>query len=166
MNDTMTRYLAALPDPAARRALRFVLQPLVDRLSSQPLTNAGLVISGAGLTVAKTGATPFYAAAAGILVTLAAGTVLPPLTGINTLAGGFNVALFFVDSGGVVTVLGGTPATTLAGIGWPQLSVGKALIGFLVISGAGAFTGGTTPLDTATTAYISLSGDFDPTVLV
>jgi len=36
----------------------------------------------------------------------------------------------------------------------------------LVITNAGAFTGGTTALDTATTVYISPTGPFDPTVLL
>ena len=166
MLDTMTRYLVGIPDQNERIALRRILTAAIDRLSSQPLTTAGLVISGAGLTVAKIGVAAFYATAMGSLVTIAGGTVLPALTGIATLAGGFNVACFFVDSGGVVTVLGGNQALTLAAVGWPQFPVGKALVGFLIISGAGAFTGGTTALDAATTVYVSPSGGFDPTALV
>jgi hypothetical protein len=164
MLDTIGRYLQGLSNVSDAQPLRQILSPIGDRYSSQPLNSAGLVINGAGLLVAKTGATDFYAVAGGVLVKITAGTALPALTGINTAAGGFNVACFFVDAGGVVTAAGGTPALTLAGVGWPQFPVGKALIGFLIITGAGAFIGGTTALDTATTVYISPVGAFDPTV--
>jgi hypothetical protein len=166
MLDTVTRFMAGLANPKDGYFLQRILNALADRYSSQPLTSAGLVISGAGLLVAKTGAADFYATAGGVLVKVAAGTVLPALTGINAPAGGFNVACFFVDSAGVVTVAGGNPAATLGGVGWPQFPVKKALIGVLVITNAGAFTGGTTALDTATTVYISPLGSFDPTVLL
>lgn len=166
MLDTVTRYLEGVTETKWRWALRRIVSPVADRLSSQPLTAAGLVINGGGALYPKIGATPFFAVATGVLVTLAAGTALPPPTGINTAAGGFNVACYFVNSAGTVSVLGGTPAPTVGGVKWPQFPTGSALIGFLVIGGPGAFLGGTTPLDTATTVYVSPMGAFDPTVLV
>jgi hypothetical protein len=166
MRDTMTRYMAGIPDQPSRHGLRAILKALVDRYSSQPLTSAGLVINGAGATFAKIGAADFYAAAAGVLVKIAAGTALPALTGITIAAGAFNVACFFVNSAGVITVGAGAQAATLGGVTFPQIPDGNALIGILIITNAGAFTGGTTALDAATTVYISPTGPFDATVLV
>jgi hypothetical protein len=167
MLDTMTRFLAGITDASSRIALRRVLKPMVDRYSSQSLTTAGLVISSAGATVAKIGAADFYAVATGVLVKVAAGTALPALTGIVITAANFNVVLFFVDSAGVVTVAAGTQAAAIGGIVFPQFPDGKALIGFLLITNASTFTGGTTALDAATTVYFSpVMGALDPTVLV
>jgi hypothetical protein len=166
MFDTMTRYLTMLGNGLEQRAVRAVVRPLVDRYSTQPLTSAGLVINAGGALVAKIGAADFYACVQGVLVKIAAGTALPALTGVNAAAGGFNVACFFVDSGGTVTVAGGTGGATLGAVVFPEPPAGKALIGFLIITYASAFTGGTTALDTATTVYVSPLGPFDPTVLV
>lgn len=166
MLDTMTRNLTAVTDLRFRTPLRRILRPLCDRYSSQPLTSAGLVINAGGAAFAKIGAADFYAVANGSLVKLAAGTALPALTGINIGAGAFGVACFFVDSAGVVTVAGGTPGATLGAVVFPEPPNGKALVGFLIITNATAFTGGTTALDAATTVFISPTGAFDATVLV
>ena len=166
MNDTMTRYLSALSDVNERQAVRNVILPLADRYSSQPLTSAGLALKTGGSTLAKTGSADFYATARGVLVKIAASTDMPALTGINLTAAYFTVACFFVDSAGTVTVSGGTQGATLGAVVFPQFPQGKALIGFLIITYASAFTGGTTPLDTATTVYVSPLGPFDPTVLI
>lgn len=166
MIDTMTRYLSALKETTWRWNLRKILLPLVDGCSSQPLNSAGLVISSGGATTAKIGASDFYASAGGVLVKIAAATTMPALTGINLTAGFFTVAAFYVDAAATVTVLGGTQAATLAGVRFAQPPSQKALIGFLIITYASAFTGGTTPLDTATTVYVSCLGPFDPTVLI
>jgi hypothetical protein len=162
----MTRYLGAVRETAWASALRKILEPMVDRYSSQPLTSAGLVIHGAGSALAKTGSSDFYASVQGSLVKVAASTDMPALTGINATAGNFTVAAFFVDVGGTVTVVGGTQAATLGAVVFPALPKNKALIGFLIITYASTFTGGTTALDTATTVYVSPLGPFDPTVLV
>jgi len=167
MKNTMTHYLEGVKESTWRIALRSIFKPVVDRYSSQSLTTAGLVISAGGATTAKTGASTFYAVANGILVSVAASTTLPALTGINAAAGGFNVACFFVNSAGTVTVAGGTGGATIGAVTWPQFPTGCAFMGALLITNASAFTGGTTPLDTATTVYMSPAGGaFDPTVLV
>jgi hypothetical protein len=163
---TLSQYLEAFKDQRALKALRGPLDTLVDRYSSQPLTSAGLVIHGSASALAKTGAADFYAVANGVLVKIAASTDMPALTGINTSAGNFTVACFFIDSAGTVTAGGGTQGATLGAVLFPPFPRGKALVGFLIISGAGAFTGGTTALDTATTQYISPLGPFDPSALV
>lgn len=166
MIDTMTRYLEGVTAPRYRKAIRAVVEPMVDRFSSQPLTSAGLVIKAGGSALAKSGAADFYATAAGVLVKVAASTDMPALTGINLTAANFNVVCFFIDSAAVVTVAAGTQAATLGGVTFPQFPKNKALVGFLIITYASAFTGGTTPLDTATTVYVSPLGPWDPTVLV
>ncbi len=48
----------------------------------------------------------------------------------------------------------------------PAVGVGKALVGFLTVTYGSTFTGGSTPLDTATTTYNSPTGAWDPSVLV
>jgi hypothetical protein len=166
MLDTMGRYLQGLSNVKDSYALQRVLAPLADRYSSMPLTTAGLVIKAGGGVLAKTGAAAFYGVAAGALVTIAGGTDMPALTGINIGAGAYNVACFFIDSASVVTVLPGTQGATLGAVGWPQFPQKKALVGFLIITYASAFTGNTTALDTATTVYVSPVGPFDPTVLL
>ena len=165
MLDTVTRYLNPFDNIRGYNLLR-ILTPLADRLSSQPLTSAGLVIKAGGGVLAKTGAAAFYATAAGIPVTIAAATDMPSLTGLVITAANFNVACFFIDSASVVTMAAGTQATTIAGVKFPQFPQGKALVGFLLITHSSTFTGGTTALDTATTVYVSPLGPFDPTCLV
>lgn len=166
MLDTMTRYLQDVPEARSRHALRRVIGTLIDRYSSQPLTSAGLVIKAGGGVLTKTGAADFYATAAGVLVKIAASTDMPSLVGVNITAGAFNVVCFFIDNAGVVTLAAGSQGATLGAVTWPQFPVRKALIGFLIITNAGAFTGGTTALDTATTVYVSPLGAFDPTALI
>jgi hypothetical protein len=146
--------------------MRKILIPLVDGMSTQMITTSGLVISAGGATIAKTGGSTCYGVAGGVLFSIAAATAMPALTGINMSAGNFNVACFYVDNAGALTVAGGTQAATLGGVVWPQPPQGKALIGFLIITYASAFTGGTTALDTATTVYISPVGALDPTALI
>jgi hypothetical protein len=166
MLDTVTRYMAGVTNEFANRALTPIFTPIADRYSSQPLTTAGLVIKAGGGVLAKTGAAAFYAVAKGVLVTIAASTDMPSLVGLTITASNFNVACFFVDSASVVTLAQGTQATTIGGVKWPQFPLNKALVGFLLITHSSTFTGGTTPLDTATTVYVSPLGPFDPTVLL
>lgn len=165
MQDTINRYLDGIAAAKDQRSVDFIVTPIGDRMSSQPLNTAGLAITTGGAATAKTGATDFYAVANGVLVKIAAATTLPVLTGINFGAGKFNVACFFIDSGGTVTAAGGTQGAALGNVVFPQFPKNKALVGFLIITYASAFTGGTTPLDTATTVYVNPIGAFDPTVL-
>ncbi len=166
MLDTMTRYLEGITALNYRRAIRRISEPVIDRYSSQPLTSAGLVIKAGGGVLAKTGAADFYASVTGLLVKIAAATDMPSLVGLVITATFFNVACFFVDSAGVVTLASGTQGATLGAVVFPQFPKNKALVGFLIITNAGTFTGGTTALDTATTVYVSPLGPFDPSVLV
>jgi hypothetical protein len=165
MLETITSNIEGIVDHRSRHFLRRILLTGGDRYSSQPMTTAGLVISSGGAATAKIGATDFYACANGVIVKIAAGTAMPALTGINNTAAYFNVACFFVDNAGTVTVLGGTQGASLGTVKWPLFPYKKSLVGYLIITYASAFTGGTTPLDTATTIYVSPTGAFDPSFL-
>ncbi len=167
MNDTITRHLQALPSEPGKSELLTVLKAIGDRLSTVALSSAGLEIAAVGSALAQIGASStFHAVVTGKLVTKAAGTDMPALTGLTITANSFNVACFFIDSAGTVTVAFGTQATTRLGVVFPPFPENKALVGFLIITHSATFTGGTTALDTATTQYISPVGAFDPTVLI
>lgn len=165
MLDSLMRYLtASVFDVGTRRALEFVLRPMVDRFSTQALASAGLVIS-ATTTLAKIGATAFHGIVKGKLVTIAAATDMPALVGSITAAY-YNVYCFFIDEASVVTVAMGTEAAARADVKFPPFPENKALVGFLIVTYASAFVGGTTVLSTATTQYVSPTGPMDPTVLI
>lgn len=165
MLDTINRYLDGVAAAKDQRSIDFIVTPIGDRMSSQPLTSAGLVIKAGGSALAKTGSADFYAVANGVLVKIAASTDMPALTGITIAATKFNVVCFFIDSGGTVTAAAGTQGAALGNVVFPQFPKNKALVGFLIITYGSTFTGGTTPLDTATTVYVSPLGAFDATIL-
>ena len=164
MQGTLSQYMAVMGANSDRKAVRAVAENVGGRLNTQALTTAGLVIS-ATTTKAKTGAAAFYALVGGRLVTIAAGTDMPALTGLNITATYYNVAAFFIDAASTVTVRFGTEATAIAGVKFPDFPLGQALVGFLLITYASAFTGGTTVLSTATTVYVSPLGAVDPTII-
>ena len=166
MISTVTQQIATMGSGLDKEALRPLLSALADRMSSQATSTAGLVIKAGGGVLAKTGAAAFAGVANGVPVAIAAATDMPSLTGINITATKFNVVCFFIDSASVVTALAGTEGANLAAVKFPQFPVGKALVGYLVITSASTFTGGTTPLDTATTVYVSPVGAFDPSILI
>lgn len=164
MQATIQQFSQGIAGGLAQRAVRGITEPIGDRLSSLPLTSAGLVIKAGGGVLTKTGAAAFYALANGVLVTIAASTDMPALVGSIT-ASSFNVFCFFVDSASVVTVAMGTEGTALGLVKFPPFPKNKALIGFLIVTHSSTFVGGTTALDTATTVYVSPLGAFDPTIL-
>lgn len=139
-----------------------VFQHLYDRLSSQALTSAGLVIKAGGGVLAKTGGSATYLVANGKFQTIGSGTDMPSLLGFNITAAKFNVVAFVIDDAGVVTYVPGTEGGTAAAVKFPAIPAKKAVVGYLMITYASAFTGNTTPLDTATTIYLSPVGAVDP----
>ncbi len=167
MLDTVRRYLAGMASQKDARSVRAVVDPMADRSSSLALNSAGLAIKSGGSALAKIGATDFYACVKGVIVKIAASTDMPALTGLNITALKYNVICFFVDSAGTVTASMGTEGAALGNIVWPQFPLNQAMIGCLIITYASTFTGGSTPLDTATTVYINgNTGGFDPRVLI
>lgn len=170
MQDTLARYLNQIPDQMAEAMLRAILNPIGDRISTQTLGSAGLVIKAA-LSPTVKGGSAFYASVQGKLVTKAANTDMAALAGTVTNAK-FNVFAHFIDGSGTLTTAMGTEGATLAAVVIPPIPVGKAMVGMTVINptGTGNFVGGTTNLDDATVvpnaAYINTVGAFDPTVLL
>lgn len=165
MTATLQQWLEQVAVGRTRFALLEILASVIDRFSSCATSSAGLAIKAGGSTLAKTGSAVTNLNANGIPVALAASTDMPALVGSITAAS-FNVFCFFIDSASVVTVAMGTEATTLAGVVYPPFPQGKALVGFLTVTYASTFVGGTTPLDTATTTYNSPTGAWDPSCLV
>ena len=165
MTDTIRQWLSGMAVFKDQWSLLNIFGPIGDRYSSQSHTSAGLAISSGGAATAKTGSTAWVGTANGIPVSVAASTTMPALSGSIT-ATYFNVFCFFIDSASVATSAMGTEGATLAAVKFPAFPEGKALIGYLVVTYASTFVGGTTPLDTATTIYVNTVGAADPSVLV
>ena len=165
MQSTALQNLAAISAGKDRQALQPLFELIAAEHNTQALTSAGLVIKAGTSTLAKTGSSAFYAIVGGRLVTIAGSTDMPALTGLNITAGSYNVACFFVDAAGTVSARFGTEGTALGRVKFPDFPINAALVGFLIITYASAFTGGTTALDTATTVYVSPVGAVDPTFL-
>lgn len=165
-SDTLKRWLNGIAANKDRWTLLRVIEPLFDRMSSTVLNTVGLAIKAGGSALAKSGATDCYYIANGVINKIAASTDMPALTGLNIGAGKFNVICFFGDSGGTVTAAMGTEGAAIGNVVFPSFPKNKALLGFLLITYASAFVGGTTPLDTATTVYFSpTNSDFDPSCI-
>lgn len=165
MQNTVNQYLSQIGEPKGREALQFLMQYVAGNVNTQALTSAGLVIKAVGGVLSKTGVAATYLLANGRLVSIAAGTDMPALTGLTITASRFNVACFFINSSGTVSVRFGTEGTAIGRITWPDFPFDQALVGILLITHSSAFTGGTTALDAATTVYLSPVGAVDPTFL-
>lgn len=172
MIDTIDRWLSGVAAVRDRLSLRAILVPIADRLSTQSLSSAGLVIGGTTKLTARTSASlVYYASVKGKILTKATSTEMATLSGTVT-ADAFNVYCFFIDSAGTLTSAMGTEAATLAAVTFPPFPEGKALVGFIAVNptGTGNFVGGTTALDDGTvvpnTVYVSPTGPFDPSVLL
>lgn len=170
MIGTIRQWLAGIADSGSSYALQQVLNPIGDRVSTQSLSSAGLVIKAGGSALVKTGASACYASCKGKLVTKGAATDMAALAGTVTNAK-FNVFAFFIDSAGTLTSAMGIEGATLLAVLFPPIPEGKAMLGFVIINptGTGNFVGGTTALDDGTViptaAYVNTVGAFDPTVL-
>lgn len=162
MLGTVTNQLQGISAAGDRRALETLLKSASRAVSCVATATAGLVIKAGGSALAKTGAAAYYATVNGRLVTVAAGVDMPALTGVNITAAYFNVVCFFIDKAGAVTKKAGTEGPSLGAVRFPDFPADQALVGYLIITYASAFTGGTTALDTATTVYHSPVGAFDP----
>ncbi|MES2183031.1 MAG: hypothetical protein V4505_00665 [Pseudomonadota bacterium] len=149
-----------------REAVRMLAQAAYNYLSSKTLATAGLVITGAGGTTAKTGASAYRALAGGTYIGVAAGTTLPALVG-TVANGSFNVFVFSADAAGAVAVQMGAAGASLAAVRFPPVADRRAVLGYVEVhpTGTGSFVGGTTPLDDATVVpnalFVSTGGHFD-----
>ena len=163
MLDTITRYLAGVAGGADRKALNTILTAIGTRLSSKSLSAGGLQIKAGGSAVAKTVNTVYFVVG-GKHYSLAAGDIT--LTTANNISlGKYNVVCIFVNAAGTITPTNGIEAATAAAVTFPETPAGSVMIGYILITYASAFVGGTTVLDTATSVYVDVSGAFDPTIL-
>lgn len=167
MANPLSQRLNGIGSARDKFILAQALTPLYDEMSSQTLTSAGLVITGAGGTTAKTGAVATTAVIKGRLSSIAAGTSMAALSGSVT-NGRFNVYAFYLLPNGTTISAMGTEATTLGGVIFPPVPTQTSTLGFLIVNptGTGPFVGGTTPLDSAgvvpNAQYISIIGAFEP----
>lgn len=125
-----------------------LLDKLQRPLSSICLNSAGLVIGSSSKPKVKIANTT-YAYVEGVLAKKTTAEIV--ISGTITNAK-FNVYVLTIDSSGTVSATAGTQATTLAGVVFPTVSSGQAVIGFVIVNptGTGDFVGGTTDLDDAT----------------
>lgn len=164
--ENLIQRISQLRDRSDARQLQLIIQGLYERLRSQCLSSAGLVIKTAGSAVVKAGSI-VYATAKGVLIKKAANTDMAALSGTVTNAA-FNVFVFTVDSAGTLYTQMGTEGATIGAVRWPAIDQERAIIGFVIINptGTGNFVGGTTPLDDATVvpnaAYVNTQGAFEP----
>jgi hypothetical protein len=166
MQSTIAQQLQNISPEKDRRVLQTVLEQIASKHNTTSFVSAGLVIKAGGSVLAMSSASVIYRAIVrGKLVSIATSTDMPSLLGINITAARFNVVCFFIDSGSTVTAVPGIEATTAALVTFPDFPVGKALVGFLLITHSSTFTGNTTALDTATTLYFSPVGPFDPSLI-
>ncbi len=168
MQDTISRYVGAMPSGAGGAQLMAVLSALGDRLSSQVQGDAALVIKAGSSALAKTGAAAVSVVVSGVLRSIAAATDMAALSG-TTSQNFFNVYCFYIDSGGTLTSAMGAQGATLATVKFPPMPVGKAMVGYVTVNPtAAAFIGGTTALDAANTnvVYVNVRGACDPTVIL
>lgn len=166
MQNTIQQYLVNISAGRDKEVLQQLMQYVARQANTVAVRSAGLEIAAGGSALAQVGASSTYVATVGgRYVSIAAGTDMPALTGLTITASAFNVACFFVNSSGTVVMRSGTEGATAGRVKFPDFPVDMALVGFLLITHGSTFTGGTTPLDTATTVYVSPVGAFDPTFL-
>ena len=86
MLGTITQQLAGLSDRGDADAIRQILEPIGDRLSTQTLSSAGLVIKAGTSALVKAGSIT-YISVKGKLVKLAANTDMAALAGTQNTTG-------------------------------------------------------------------------------
>jgi hypothetical protein len=119
------------------------------RMCNIVFNTAGLAIKTGGSAIVKTVNT-IKAVIDGVLVSKAAADCAA-LVGTVTNAK-FNVFVFTVNAAGTLITYMGTEAATRAGVVWPTITDGEAVVGFIEVNptGTGNFVGGTTALDDGT----------------
>lgn len=161
--------LAAIGSRIDSTELSSVLLPMAQRQRNVALVSAGLTIKGAGLALVKNGAA-FYGIAEGTLITIAANTDMPALTGINVTNGNKRVVMFVANRAGTVTAVAGKEGGTALGtVTFPRLEPESVIIGGIILApSTGNFVGGTSALDgtLANTVYFSPVGALYPSVVI
>ena len=161
--------LAAIGSRIDSTELSSVLLPMAQRQRNVALVSAGLVVKGAGSALVKNGAA-FYGIAEGTLITIAANTDMPALTGINVTNGNKRVVMFVANRAGTVTAVAGKEGGTALGTAtFPALEPESVIIGGIILApSTGNFVGGTSALDgtLANTVYFSPVGALYPSVVI
>jgi hypothetical protein len=129
---------------------------LMEDLRYTVMASPAPVIKSGASPLAKTGATTTFLKVGGVYASIAASTDLDP-TGINIGAGKYKLIIFATD-GTTITAFGGVEGATAAAATFPTITAGLTAFAGLLVTYASAFTGGTTPLDTATTVYFPVVG--------
>jgi hypothetical protein len=134
--------------PNTESELSNLFDKLQRALTSFVLNSAGLAIGSSSKPKVKIANTT-YAYVEGVLAKKTTAEIVISGTVTNTK---FNVFVLSMDSSAAVTATAGTQATTLAGVVFPTLPDGSAMIGFVIVNptGTGDFVGGTNDLDDAT----------------
>ena len=134
--------------PNTRDELEALFDKLQRAVSAVVLNSAGLVIGSSSKAKVKIANTT-YAYVEGVLAKKTTAEIT--LSGTVTNAA-FNVYVLSINSAGTVTATMGTEGSTLAGVTFPTLPDGEAMVGFVIVNptGTGDFVGGTTELDDAT----------------
>lgn len=170
-SDNLLRQISNFRDMISQNIVRTIISPLFDRQSSLVLSSAGLVIKAGGGVLAKTGAAATKYFANGVYGSIAAATDMAAFSG-TVVNATFNVFCFYVDNAGALTSQMGTAGATRALVKFPQIPVGKTLLGFVEINptGTGNFVGNTTALDDATVVpnafFNSVLSGFDPACII
>lgn len=160
MLDNVTQKLSGLSSEGDQNALRPLFEALADRLSSQ------VTVSGALATASLTPVTGavLQGFANGVPFTIASGISMPALLG-TIPANNYGIYAFFSDGTTVTSALG-TPGATLAQAKFPVIPKKNAILGYIIVTSASPFIGGTTTLASATVVFVNTLGAFDPTVLL
>jgi hypothetical protein len=116
--------------------------------TSQVLNSAGLTIGSSSKPKLKIANTT-YALIEGVLASKTTAEIVIAGTVTNAK---FNVFVLSMNAAGTVTAQMGTEATTLAGVVFPTIADGSAMIGFAIVNptGTGNFVGATTDFDDVT----------------
>ena len=134
--------------PNSLEELSGLFDKLQRPLTAQVLNSAGLTIGSSSKPKAKIANTT-YALIEGVLVAKTTAEIV--LSG-TVAADLFNVYVLSMNAAGTVAATMGTAGATLAGVVFPTLPDGSAMIGFVIVNptGTGDFVGGTTDLDDGT----------------
>jgi hypothetical protein len=118
-------------------------------LSSIVLNSAGLTIGSSSKPKVKIANTT-YAYIEGVLAKKTTAEIVLPASTVTNAK--FNVFVLAMDNAAAVTAYAGTQASTLAGVVFPTIPSGSAVIGFVIVNptGTGDFVGATNDLDDAT----------------
>lgn len=150
--------------PNTNTEMEALFDKLQRRFANLVFNSGGLAIKTSSSALAKT-ANAINAIIDGVLISKAAAD-MAALSGSVVANGSKNVYVFTVDVSGNLATLAGTAATTLAGILFPTIPEGQAVIGFIIVdNGTGSnFTPGTTALDTGslTVTYVNTPYPFIP----